>query len=177
MRLAEYKHLTIDKKRPVVFLDIDGVFNGGFQHEHLFDLYEQEEIIERPSHKGDYLLSSIVKPVCALFRRHRVQVVVVSSWFQSNVGPGHPQVEELRSLMRIDVIGSLHTGGGEARGEAVGDCVKALRLKHWVVVDDCAHFYCDERIPIGRLVISSGRYGMQPQDIQTLSLLLDSFTA
>lgn len=171
MRLTIYKHLVIDKDRPLVFLDMDGVFNGGYQHEHRDELYGHD-VIERPSQRGDYVLKSITLPMMKLFRERRVQVILVSSWFQSMIDGSHPQIEEFRDLFGILPLGSLVTSGGEPRGKEVANCIRQTRHPQWVIVDDCDHFYPDPFIPISRIVSPSGRYGMQPKDIEILSGLI-----
>lgn len=176
MRLMDYRHLTLDRDRPVVFLDIDGVLNGGFQHEHLETYYKDCRLIERPSFRGDYVLAEPARVLSELLARYRAQVVIVSSWFRQDVGAGDPQVEELRALFDMDVLGSLSTTGCVQRGVSVADCIQSARLRDWAIVDDCGHFYQDDRLPISRIVTPSGRYGLQPQEMETLALLLGTLT-
>lgn len=171
MRLVIYKHLIIDKDRPLVFLDMDGVVNGGYQHEHYDTLY-RDEILTRPSHRGDYALRSLAVPLMRLLSDHRVQLVLVSSWFDHMIDASHPQVDEFRAMFGLTPLGSLDTQGGEARGRAVGQCIAATKHRQAIVIDDCNHFYTDDRIPKHHIVAPSGRYGMQACDMESLSRLL-----
>lgn len=171
MRLVIHKHLVIDKDRPLVFLDMDGVLNGGFQHEHYDTLY-RDEIVRRPSHGGDYVLKSLSVPLMRMLLEHRAQVVMVSSWFNHQVDASHAQVSEFREMFGLAPLGSLDTQGGEARGRAVAECIEDTGHRQAIVIDDCDHFYRDERIPVGRIIAPSGRHGMQAKDMELLSNLL-----
>lgn len=171
MRLTIYKHLVIDKDRPVVFLDMDGVLNGGYQHEHYDTLY-RDDILSRPTHRGDYVLKSIAVPMMRLLKEHRVQVILISSWYQGMIDASHPQVDEFQEMFGIQPLGSLNTGGGNYRGKEVADCLSSSRPKKWVIVDDCDHFHDDPRLPISNIISPSGRYGMQPSDLEQLEKLL-----
>ena len=171
MRLVIYKHLVIDKDRPLVFLDMDGVFNGGFQHEHYDTLY-RDDIMVRPSHRGDYVLKSIALPVMRMLKEAHAQVILVSSWFSSMIDGDHPQAEEFLDMFGILPLGSLETSGGDIRGKGVSECLAATRHPNWIIVDDCGHFYPQPSLAVTRLVVPSGRYGMQGQDIEALKRLL-----
>lgn len=171
MHLTIYKHLVIDRDRPLVFLDMDGVLNGGYQHEH-YDTFYRDEVLIRPSFPGDYVLDYKAKPLMRALKEHRAQVVLVSSWFRPMIDGDHPQVEEFRSMFDITPLGSLETQGGVGRGRAVAECLGYTKHPHWVVIDDCGHFYSDERFTPDRVVSPSGRYGLQAADMEKLTVLL-----
>ena len=154
MRLVIHKHLVIDKDRPLVFLVMNGVYGADFWG------------------GGDYVLKSLSVPLVRMLLKHRAQVVMVSSRFNHQVDASHAQVSEFREMFGLTPLGSLDTQGGEARGRAVAECIEDTGHRQAIVIDDCDHFYRDERIPVGRIVAPSGRYGMQAKDMELLSNLL-----
>jgi len=154
VRLVIHKHLVIDKDRPLVFLVMDGVYGSDFWG------------------SRDYVLKSLSVPLVRMLLKHRAQVVMVSSRFNHQVDASHAQVSEFREMFGLTPLGSLDTQGGEARGRAVAECIEDTGHRQAIVIDDCDHFYRDERIPVGRIVAPSGRYGMQAKDMELLSNLL-----
>jgi len=154
VRLVIHKHLVIDKDRPLVFLVMNGVYGADFWG------------------GGDYVLKSLSVPLVRMLLKHRAQVVMVSSRFNHQVDASHAQVSEFREMFGLTPLGSLDTQGGEARGRAVAECIEDTGHRQAIVIDDCDHFYRDERIPVGRIVAPSGRYGMQAKDMELLSNLL-----
>ena len=154
MRLVIHKHLVIDKDRPLVFLVMNGVYGADFWG------------------GGDYVLKSLSVPLVRMLLKHRAQVVMVSSRFNHRVDASYAEVSEFLEMFGLAPLGSLDTQGGKAQGRAVAECIEYTRHSQAIVIDDCDHFYRDERIPVRSVVAPSGRHAMQAKDMELLSNLL-----
>jgi len=141
MNVIAYKHLYIDTSKPVVFLDIDGVSNGGWQHEVLRGIYP-EEVMDTVHRMGDWVCRSKAELLFGLLQRVEAQVIIVSSWCGHNLDSGDERIKELREFFGFsNIIGSLTTSVGVERGLSVVKCIAGTQLKDWVAIDDSYDLY------------------------------------
>lgn len=171
--LIHYQHLMIDTGRPVVFLDMDGVMNGGWQHE-----YYRDELLSlkvyRPPRKGDWLCAHRLKLMQWVLRKHNAQVVLISCWVSSMQTAYDPEIRELNQLLEFpSLIGSLACGSSRVRGDAILACVRQTQLENWVVIDDCGHWYREiPGFPEAHLLDTNGRFGLSDRDFAWLDAFL-----
>lgn len=177
--------MQIDVTRPVVFLDIDGVLNGGWQHEN-YPAINSYDIYKRQDHMGDWVCRSKMHSLFGICRRHRAQVVIVSSWCRPYQRYDSPEIQALRKFFQYDkIFGSLSTGGGSDRPRGIWEFLDTYQeITNWAVVDDSYHLYhqpvYDEADDIwfdtSRLIACNGRYGIADCQLAELDDLLGTGT-
>jgi hypothetical protein len=102
-----------------------------------------------------------------IFRIHRAQVVIVSSWCRPYQFGDSKEIEDLRKFFQYDnILGSLSTGGGLDRPMSVWEFLENTpELNNWLVIDDSYHLYHDVKkhgvsFDTDRLIACNGRYGI-----------------
>lgn len=163
---------TVNKK-PIVFLDIDGVLNSGMFHEQ--HIKNNHGLSWRENNR-DYVLEEKSKPLFDLLETYSVQVVIISSWVRSNLSKDSDQIKELQTFFNYsDIIGSLTTTGSEDRAL---DIVKFMEQysNPWIVLDDAYELYYINDFPKKHLIVCDGRYGMGKWELYRLKNMLENST-
>ena len=152
--------MEIDGRRPVVFLDIDGVLNGGWQHEY-YSVINGGEIMNRDV-RGDWVCRSKAGALFGIFRIHAAQVVIVSSWCRPYQRSDDPEILALKKFFKYeDILCSLSTGGGIERPHSILEFLDTYpEVTNWVAIDDSYHLYQEIDFPADRLIACNGRYGI-----------------
>jgi hypothetical protein len=160
--------MEIDTTRPVVFLDFDGVLNGGWQHEYL-SIIDPSDVMRRDKF-GDWVCRSKAKALFGIFRIHKAQVIIVSSWCRPYQRHDSEEIQTLRKFFDYpDIWGSLSTGGGVERPRSIWEFLDTYQdIHNWVAIDDSYHLYQeplyeeedDIRFDTSRLIACNGRYGI-----------------
>lgn len=170
-------HITVDTNRPVVFLDLDGVIAETWSIQQDW-LWSREDRFKEKDDNG-YLKSITVKAAHELLldvlTYYNAQVIIVSSWLRSDLKACHKDIIEFKEFFGYDdVLGTLNTGGGKARGEEVKEFVIRHALKSWAVVDDSKEkMYLDQTFfNNSNFVQPCGRFGFWQKEAEHLSLIL-----
>lgn len=169
--ITSFEYLNLNPDKPVIFLDIDGVLNGGWQHEHLPNgLFPVLNV-----GMGDYVLVEKLNALKRISRRQGAQWVIVSSWLKGHLPETAKDVVYLKGEFDYSNIkGSLQTTGGPERGLCVWRCIEALGLINYVVVDDAKEqMYAEVVDRLGeRFIHANGRYGLQDPDFAEIQRLI-----
>lgn len=172
--MTSFTYLNIDPNLPVLFLDIDGVLNGGWQHE----LLRPIGFYTHATDMGDYVLLSKLETLIGISVATNAQWVIVSSWVRNRLSEDDEEIVQLMNDLGYDTIkGSLITSGGQERGDSVMACIKALGLTRYAVVDDAKlQMYKNVHDQLGKHFIApNGRYGLQDGEFESIyDLLMDS---
>lgn len=164
-QFKDYSYLTLDRNRPVVFLDLCGVLNNYLSNHSPW----AETAVQTRWLGHDHVDAYKADLLFALFRHYRVQVVMVSSWVGSHLDQRHSDIQRLIDFFDYpDVVGSVNTGGGVGRGESVVACVHQHQLTRWAVVDDANRLYNLSALGVGRLFSPHGRYGITDWLLESL---------
>lgn len=152
--------MNVDVTRPVVFLDIDGVLNGGWQHEY-YGIINGEDILNRDG-RGDWVCRSKTRALFGIFRIHKAQVIIVSSWCRDFKRADDPEIQKLQEFFEYpDILGSLHTSGSVERALEVLFFLESYpEINNYVAIDDSYHLYHEAGFPEERLIACNGRYGI-----------------
>lgn len=162
----DYGYLKLERDRPVVFLDLDGVLNNALMSK---ASWYREAAVTMDFGYGDYVERHKARMLFALLRAYRVQVVIVSSWVRPYLRGSDEQIGNLRMALEYeDIVGSIHTGGGEERGQSVMECVRYHGLERWAIVDDSDIMYDLTRVGPNRLFSPHGRYGITDELLEQL---------
>jgi hypothetical protein len=161
----DYGYLKLNPKKPVLFLDLDGVLNNcmsstaAWYPETVSRQWFGHDHIE--AHKADLLIS--------LLKHREAQIVLVSSWVRCYLPAEAVEIMELKTFFDFDDLkGSVNTTGGSDRGESVLQCVEFHGLDRWAVLDDADQLYDLTRLGPGRLFAPHGRYGITDQLLESL---------
>jgi len=146
--------------RPFLYLDIDGVLNGGTHP----SLLPAETVMRFRS--GDHVLVPLHRMFLDFYDEVRPSVVVVSSWATC------AQVADISRFLGIPLYGRTdYCGGGLARGDSVMEHVKAHGVACHGILDDAGdRCYRDT----SRVVAPDGRVGITADDLVRLRLLLSA---
>lgn len=152
--------MQIDPNRPVVFLDIDGVLNGGWQHEYV-TIINPDDVMNRDG-RGDWVCRSKAKALFGIFRIHKAQVVIVSSWCRPFQRHDDTEIQNLRTFFNYpDIWGSLSTGGGVERVQEILFFLESYEeVNNYLAIDDSYHLYQEVDFPAERMIACNGRYGI-----------------
>lgn len=169
--------MKLNKTKPVVFLDLCGVIADIYFTRPLgiSKLITNRQIKTDVLFVGDRVHVPTLEMLNAVFNKHDVQIVIVSSWVKSNLEVDSPQLIKLGKFLETDrIIGSLHTGGGGYRGDKVKEFVLKEELNNWLVIDDARHqMYRDQTFFNNRRFIHPhGRYGLGGKELEKIDYLL-----
>lgn len=164
--------MNVDATRPVVFLDIDGVLNGGWQHEY-YSIINGDDILSRNG-RGDWVCRSKARSLFGIFHIHKAQVIIVSSWCRSYQENDSDEIKKLQTFFEYsDILGSLSTGGGIERAQSVVALLESNPdISNYMVIDDSYHLYWNTDFPNDRIVACNGRYGIADCQLSEVDDLL-----
>lgn len=172
-------HIKIDPTKPVVLLDLCGVIADTYLTRPSgvarLDDGLTSYVRTSPNHLGDRVFWPHWKLLKNLFELYNVQVVMVSSWVRYYLTAEDEGIVKLSSFLAYDkILGSLNTGGGAARGDAVKAFVEHHNLTKWLVIDDARmQMYSDEKFFNNRrFVHPHGRYGIGAKELEKVDYLL-----
>lgn len=171
--------MIIDKDKPVIFIDIDGVFNSSS-----LDLleanrkkYKLNDLFRlRVGPKRDWTYAPIVRSFISICKKHDVQLMIVSSWVRSYLTEDDDDIQLMQSYFRYpNVLGSLKTSGSTARGDAVAEFIKRSGIENYFIIDDCPQFYHNHHDTFkDRLIETSGKDGLQYSQIMHIDHMLSN---
>lgn len=180
----DYSNIIIDPKRPVVFLDLCGTFaNTSLTHDILdmygvLDPYVKSNIALRNSTTHDALFKPFWEHTREIFTLNRVQVIIVSSWVNSYLPKSSEQIVELSKFLGYEnIVGSLNTNGGVARGHHVEAFVRKHDIKTWMVIDDSRveMYHNTKFFTNNRFIHPHGRWGIGAKEIEKIKYLLSNY--
>lgn len=166
--LPKYRYLDIDRNRPVVFLDLCGVVN----HVLAFRPWWMS-VADMSTSQRDWADTHMVNLLGEIFRQTNTQVVIVSSWAPSFKGPDDQTIKRIANDLIIkDVLGSVHTGGGDFRAQSVLECVTEKKLEKYLIIDDSMQMYENTKELHNNIVSPDGRWGITYRELDEIYITL-----
>lgn len=174
--MKNFEYLKLNASRPVCFLDLCGVVGDIYGVREGGRKFELNGLIQKsPGYRGDDLWIPAIATLRAVLVKHEVQVVIVSSWVPPYLAADAEQILLLKEYLQLpNIHGSIYTGGGSQRGEAVERCVRTLKLRDWVVIDDSREQMYENRhfFSNNRFIQPHGRYGFGLREMEQLDYIL-----
>ena len=165
----KYRHLDIDREKPVVFLDLCGVVN------HVLAFRPWWMTVANMSvSKHDWADTHMIKLLGEIFRQTNTQIVIVSSWAPSFKGPEHETIRRIAKDLELDnVLGSAHTGGGDFRAQCILECVAEKKLEKYLIIDDAMPMYEKSTDLHDNLISPDGRWGITYRELDEIYITLN----
>lgn len=162
---TSFDYLTIDPECPVVFVDIDGVYNQGTK--------PSDRAINPSLVSNTWVSMEITEAVSSLLDVYHPQVVIISNWVDSYLGASEEPIKTLSRLIEYDgVIGSLNSSESDIRASEILRLVKEKALSHWIVVDAHAEYYDSQLFPSWSLISPKLEKGLGNTELTRLESFL-----
>ena len=164
----KYRHLDIDREKPVVFLDLCGVVNHvlGFRP-------WWASVADMSVSRNDWADTHMIKLLGEIFRQTGTQVVLVSSWVPSFKGPDDETIKRVaKDLDLSNVLGSTNTGGGHFRAQCILECVEEKGLEKYLIIDDAWPMYELTTELHNNLILPDGRWGITYRELDEIYITL-----